>query len=360
MKFSEMTKKERVEAALSLKETDRVPVFDILFSDACIEYFTGRKAPVGEEGLKLKCQAISRMLDMTRAADVAPIVPGDTIDEDGFVTKMDRWLYLGIEKRPFADEEGAVEWLKKANSRMEKDIKNLDLTTYVKNFREEFNKVQNYLGDDTVILIRQSGTGLDDVRHKLGLEIFSYLSIDNPELISEYLELHTEREVKIIHAIADRTLSPCALTFGDIAIKNTLMHAPDWLRREFFPRIKRLNDAYHAHDIKCLFHSDGYLMDIMDSLIETGIDGINPIETTAGMQLSVVKKLYGDKIFITGGIDMSQLLSYGTPEEVYEVSIKAIETASPGYFIGSTTEIDNSARLENVLAMLSAAGVVLK
>jgi hypothetical protein len=54
---------------------------------------------------------------------------------------------------------------------------------------------------------------------------------------------------------------------------------------------------------------------------------------------------------------MSQLLSDGTPEEVLEVCRATLEEAPNGYFIGSTTEIDESSRLENVLAMLQAVGV---
>ena len=91
-------------------------------------------------------------------------------------------------------------------------------------------------------------------------------------------------------------------------------------------------------------------MAVMDELMDTGIDGLNRIETLAGMNVGELKKLYGDKIFLTGGIDMSQLLSYGKSEEVFEVSKKAIKEAPTGYFIGSTTEIDNTSKLENVLA----------
>jgi deoxyribose-phosphate aldolase len=70
------------------------------------------------------------------------------------------------------------------------------------------------------------------------------------------------------------------------------------------------------------------------------------------MDLKEVKRLYGDKLFIAGGIDVSQLLSNGTIEEVKRVCKDAIEAGYPGYFIGSTTELDNGAKLENVLAML--------
>jgi hypothetical protein len=360
MNTNEMTKRERVEATLNLQETDRTPAYDLMLNDACIKHFAGADAPVGEEGVKLKCKAIGKALDMTRSADGGPGVPGSFTDEDGFVYTFNRWCGLGFKSKPFKDEAGAIQWLKKANDRLATQLKNMNVNEIAKSMRERFITIQNYIGDDTVVLIRESGTGLDDVRHKLGLEFFSYINLDEPELIPEFLELYTEIEVKIIRAYADNKLSPCALTYGDIAMKNTLMHSPQWLRKEFIPRIKKLNDAYHEHDIKCLFHSDGNLMEVMDDLIATGIDGLNPIEIVAGMNLSEVSRLYGDKIFFAGGIDMSQLLSNGTPEEVYKVSKEAIETASPGYFIGSTTELDNSARLENILAMLSAAGISTK
>lgn len=105
---SRMTKRERVEATLQRQETDRVPVYDILVNDAVIEHFTGRRPPIGEEGLRLRLQATARSLDMTRMVGVAPQPPGDTVDADGFVHyRQDHWIGGGIRHRPFSDEEGA-------------------------------------------------------------------------------------------------------------------------------------------------------------------------------------------------------------------------------------------------------------
>ncbi len=358
-----MTKRERVEAAMKLQETDRVPVYDLLVNDAVIEYFAGRYPPIGEEGIGLKCKAISRSLDMTRSAAYGPqeigewtTKEGDGGFADGFVYyRSDRYIEGGIKKRPFHNEKGAVVWLKRKNQELKKELKNLDLKKFKEDHHLRFNQIQGYIGDDTVQLLRESGTGLDWIRAAIGLELFSFISVDMPGLISEHMELYVEREIRIIHAIADKRLSPCVLTYGDIACKDRLLHSPDWLRKEFFPRLKRINKAWHEYDIKCLFHSDGYLMDIIPDLIEAGIDGLNPIETLAGMDLKEVKRLCGDKIFIAGGIDISQLLSNGRPEEVRRVCQEAIDIASPGYFIGSTTELDNGSKLENILAMLETA-----
>ncbi|MGC8971626.1 MAG: uroporphyrinogen decarboxylase family protein [bacterium] len=341
----EMTKRERVERTLNLQETDRVPVYDLLYNDSVIEYFTGKAPTPGEEGLKITCEAISKMLDMTRSV-TGPSEPRIYIREDGFVIRQERWTSW-IEEKPFKDEEGARKWLLESIDRLKKT----DIEEIAKGYMSYFNKILSHVGD-TVVLHAQTGTGLDELRWALGIELFSYLSVDEPGLISEYLDAYTDLQVKFIHKIADRRLSPCALTYGDIAAKERLLHSPEWLRKEFFPRLKRLNDAWHEYGIKCLFHSDGYIMEVIPDLIETGIDGLNPIETVAGMDLKEVKRLYGNKLFIAGGIDVSQLLSNGTPEEVREVCKESIQIGYPGYFIGSTTELDNGAKLENVLAML--------
>jgi len=347
-----MSKRERVVAAMNLQETDRVPLFDILLNDAVIEHFSGRFAPFGEEGLKARLEASAKFLDMTRLVTSAPQAPGETATPDGFVhCRLDRWRAGGIRKRPFSDESGAREWL---NGVLKMMRVKPDLKSAVEAFRANHRKVQSYLGDDTVV-VYEYDTGLDWVRYLLGIELFCYVWAEAPELISEYMEISTTNAVDHIHAVTDPAVSPCVMTAGDIAFKGRLMHSPEWLRAEFVPRLKRLNDAAHEHDVKVLFHSDGYLMDIMPDLIESGIDGLNPIETTAGMDLREVKEKYGDKLFLTGGIDISQLMAVGSPDEVREQCREAIAVASPGYFIGSTTELDNGSKLENILAMIETA-----
>jgi hypothetical protein len=61
-----MTKCERVRATFQHQETDRVPLYDMMLNDACIEYFTGSYPPVGSEGARLQTLAVNAMLDMTR------------------------------------------------------------------------------------------------------------------------------------------------------------------------------------------------------------------------------------------------------------------------------------------------------
>ena len=65
-----------------------------------------------------------------------------------------------------------------------------------------------------------------------------------------------------------------------------------------------------------------------------------------------IRKAYPDWILM-GGIDASQLLPFGTEEEVRAVVRKTIDEAGAQgrLWLGSTTEIHPAVKLENVLAM---------
>lgn len=354
--MASMTKRERVLAAFNHQETDRVPLYDLMLNDDCIEYFTGVYPPYGEEGAKRQAQAVNHMLDMARGVGAAPRKPPVDFTDDPVLLEYARYSSLTYKHNAIKSYEAAVDWAKNQIQQLSKWRENINPQNAAEQTRNHFEKLYGWMGEDhTVCCLRQSGVGLDTIRGTMGIEYFSYMCADDPGIASEYLELCTEQEVAFIHAVADPQISPFALTFGDIAMKDKLLHSPQWLRQEFFPRLKRLNDAYHEHGILCLFHSDGYLMEIMTDLIDTGIDGINPMETVAGMDVGEVYRLYGDRLFLTGGIDMSQLLSHGTQDQVREVCRKTVKDAPTGYFMGSTTEIDNSSRLENVLAMMEVS-----
>jgi len=208
---------------------------------------------------------------------------------------------------------------------------------------------------DPAVLIVESLPGLTHMYHQLGQELFSYLLVEQPGLVDEWAEALCAAELRRIECIADAELIPLALTADDIAYKTGPLFSPAWLRRVFMPRLKRLNDAWHERGALCVFHSDGNLWPVMDDLIATGIDGLNPLETLAGMHPKALREAY-PKLALTGGIDVSQLLTFGTPEEVRETCRAAIrDTGGRGYLMGSTTELHWDVKLENAVAMFETA-----
>jgi hypothetical protein len=356
-----LTKRERVMRTIRFQETDRVPLYDILENDAIIEHYAGQALTVPDGG-RIKGLAIGRTLDMTRMPR-GPRAPGQQRMENGILLQCERWTQWIVE-RPFCDMPSLVEWVKGEVERAEALVYD---RAYAEQVHREVRERQAVFAegdptgrDDPTVLVLESGVGLTEMYWMAGMEMFSYLLSDHPGLVEEWLDARHRSELRRVAAIADPDLIPVALTYDDLAYKTGPIFAPTWLRAHWMPRLAQLVDAWHARDTVCLFHSDGNLWSLLDDLVAAGIDGLNPLEVMAGMTVKGVRERY-PQLFLTGGIDVSQLLSFGTQQEVRAVCRQAIaDTGGVGYFLGSTTELHWDVRLENAVAMFETAWEMIK
>lgn len=348
-----LTRRERVMRTIRFQPVDRIATYDILENDGVIEHYAGEPAtPIN--GDRVKGKAIGRCLDMTRMPE-GPRKEALLDSENGLRYKIERWTTWIVE-RPFHDLETLIPWIKRHIAQLNAWQPDAE---FIASFHEYIRRHQLFFAagcevrDDVPVLVMPSHVGVDHMHSLVGLELFSLLTMCEPDLMEEWFESIHQAELRRVHAVADAALMPIVLTHDDIASKNGPLFSPDWLRRYEIPRLKALVNAWHAHDTICLFHSDGNLMPILDDLVSTGIDGLNPLETLAGMSIHEVRARYGDRLFLTGGIDVSQLMEHGTPEEVRARCQEAIaEADGMGYFLGSTTEILPSLPPENAIAML--------
>jgi len=353
-----MTARQRIECTLRGEIPDRVPVFDLIQHIPLIEYVTGEKLTLAN-GLDLLCKTIGGRLDITRGI-AAPAEEKTIHQEDGFVYKQEWWTTWLIE-RPFHDVAGLLDYIPR-NIEEIHNRKFGDMFTFAgksnvwgassKSPREQFLELQEKVGENTVIFPNESPVGLDTAHVRAGLDLLAYAYSENPQLVSDWLEALNWAEIQRVHETADPALSPVALVYSDIAGTADLMFSPKFLRQEFFPRLVKLVAAWHEHGVKVIFHSDGNLWAVLDDFCQAGIDGINPLEPLSTMYAGDIHRVYPDWILM-GGIDVSQLIPFGTEAEVRATVRKTIDEAGATgrLWIGSTTEIHPAAKLENVLAM---------
>ncbi|MGQ9733371.1 MAG: uroporphyrinogen decarboxylase family protein, partial [Candidatus Zipacnadales bacterium] len=67
---------------------------------------------------------------------------------------------------------------------------------------------------------------------------------------------------------------------------------------------------------KVILHSDGNIGPLLDRFIEIGFDGINPVEPKAELDPVALRKRYGDRLALLGGLDNAHILPQGDPAEV--------------------------------------------
>jgi uroporphyrinogen decarboxylase len=101
-------------------------------------------------------------------------------------------------------------------------------------------------------------------------------------------------------------------------------------------------------------HCDGNLWPIIDMMIDSGFDCLDPIDPIAGMDIAEVKAKFGDRVAVKGNVDCAQTLTFGTVEEVIEETKQAMRKGRPGggYILSSGNSIHSTVKPQNYLAML--------
>lgn len=100
----------------------------------------------------------------------------------------------------------------------------------------------------------------------------------------------------------------------DWGAQHSLLISPKLWREFFKPLYKDYCDLAHSRGKYVLMHSDGYIMDIIDDLIEVGIDAVNA--QIFCMDIEKLADLYHGKIAFWGEIDRQYLLTFGKPKEI--------------------------------------------
>ncbi len=125
------------------------------------------------------------------------------------------------------------------------------------------------------------------------------------------------------------------------------------------PRQKEVIDFIKARtDAYICIHSCGSIRQFIPSLIENGIDAINPVQVSAAdMDPAELKAEFGDRLSFWGGIDTQHILPNGSPEEVAAETRRIIEILGEngGYVLNSVHNIQADVPPENIIAMFETA-----
>ena len=128
----------------------------------------------------------------------------------------------------------------------------------------------------------------------------------------------------------------------------------------FLPNFKKQNDWVHRNTgWKTWQHTCGSVTRIIPLLIETGLDILNPVQTSAaGMDPAWLKREFGSRItFWGGGVDTQRTLPFATAEEVEREVADRIRTFAPGggFVFNTIHNIQQGTPPENIMAAYETA-----
>jgi len=369
-----MTSRERVLAALSHRQPDRVPL-DLGGTRNSTMVVEGYERLQRHFGLTDEPKIIERMMRvveidegvLTRLRiDTRPVFPGAATKgltaDLGPRRYRDMW---GVER---AQPEGSY-YYDLAGSPLAGDIAVQDLLKYPwpdpddPGFTAGLNDRARWIREhtDAASVLALPPAFVHISQYLRGFEDWFCDFVVEPKR----LEVLFDAILDVTMAIATRQLQAVGrevdvvLTSDDLGSQNAfLVSREHYLRyikprqQRFFRQIKNLTPA------KVVFHSCGSVVSIIDDLIEMGVDGLNPVQPqAAGMNPADLKKKYRGRMAFWGGTDAQGIVPRGTVADVKKMVERLIDDMAEGggYIFSNCHNIQPDVPLENVLAMFEHA-----
>lgn len=335
------TKKERVMAVLSGEIPDRIPIYECLLNDGILEHFGGKPIAAGDK--EALTRACSGCLDISHPI-FGPYEPGEVILPDGKRKVYERWTEWTI---PLHGRtlENMLENIKKEIEEFEAYKPDVN---EVRQWKKHAKEMNGFSGDMVYIHVGVELAILPDT-----MEEGIYLYADYPELVLRWNKVKNRKHLLWLDAIADSEDSPVMIIWNDLGIKGRLIYPEYMLEKLFYPALRDACELIHSKGMKVLFHCDGNVNEIMESLVQFRIDAFNPLEISSGMDYASYKEKFGKRVPLVGGLDAVEILALGSVDRVVEETKRLISIAGKdgGLIAGSASgEIDNSMPPENVLA----------
>ena len=345
-----MTTKERFLRILNHREADRVPVQDSPWAGT-IRRWEREGMPHGMD--------YRDFLDIDETegmgVDISPRYEQKVLEEtDAYAIVTSPW---GVTMKNFKEEDSTPEFLdftikdstiwQDAKKRMTVDESRLNLPYLEENYPKwaadgRWVEANFWFGFDVA---HSWMSGTETILIALALE---------PEWVMDIVGTYLDRCIAHFDMLWDMGYRFDAINWpDDMGYKGTAFFSNDMYRKVLQSAHGRAVAYAHEKGIFARLHSCGDIMKLLPDILATGIDILNPLEVKAGMDVLGIKKAYGHRLSLHGGIN-------AVLWDQKEAVIAEIEKNVPilkengGYIFASDHSIPNSVSLDTIREVIAA------
>lgn len=157
-----------------------------------------------------------------------------------------------------------------------------------------------------------------------GFEQFLVDLYESPERATRILDMVFDFELNIIRRFCDFPID--AVAFGDDwGTQRGLIVSPDIWKKHFLHRYSRQFDLIHKAGKKVWFHTCGDVYDIIELLIECGVDVIELLQPDI-IGIDRLAKDFGGRVCFCCSVDHQRVAIRGTREEIFAYAAHLHET----------------------------------
>jgi MtaA/CmuA family methyltransferase len=317
-----MTPRERAVAALEGRLPDRVPCVPLIDTSYAAAV---AGIPVGECFINPEAYAAALVATLERHPDIDGISINiglsDDVVEDHVVVKGVHTVRTrgGLTWMVPENDIGSIEHCEitdLTDSRIDSDeyLMHACLRT-LKAIPEAIRR--KYLINTTV-------TGpYSQVAFLLGVNNLMLATVDDPDGLEAAIRRRVPFALQWVDELA--ALDPGCIWIGEGFASNSLV-GRDTYRRFVMPYERAVVERIHSHGKTALLHICGQLDSSMESLLETGSDGV---EIDWQVDLANAKHRIGSEMTLKGNLNTSTLIA-ASPDAIYQLTREALRLGKPG------------------------------
>lgn len=191
--------------------------------------------------------------------------------------------------------------------------------------------------------------GFDELRQLMGEEELCIACYEQPELLQNMLETISDMVAQVIEQAGELVPIDCISIHEDMAGKSGPLFGPAQVRQFMEPYYRKIwHAAKQAGAVFFSQDSDGNINPIVSSLLDCGVTDIFPCEPAAGMDIVELRRKYGNRVALKGGIDKFALR--GTRQDIrreLEDKMRPEMLGKGGVVFALDHRIPNGVPLEN-------------
>lgn len=350
--MTEMTTRQRFERMFQHREADRVPMIGSPWNTT-IERWQREGMPADAEFSKYF--GLDRVVGV--AGDTSPRYEEKVIEEtDEYIVRFDSW---GTTSMNWKHTGSTPHWMGRtvvdratwdaAKARMMMGPERIDWRNLEQNYpawRKDGCWIQGCLWFGF------------DVTHArvVGTEQLLIWMADDPELVIDIFNTELDCSLQLLEMIWDRGYHFDSIFWcDDMGYRNGTFFSVDMYREILKPIQKRAIEWAHARGIVAHLHSCGNINGFIDELVDIGLNALNPLEVKAGMEPLHLKKTYGDRLVLHGGINAMLWNDLDLIETEIRRLLPELKQGG-GYIFQEDHSIPDSVSLEDYRRIVKLAG----
>lgn len=340
--MSEMTTHERYARMFAHKEADRIPVIDAPWPTT-IERWHREGMPEGADYVDFF--GLDRIYSI--GADNGPRWPEEVIEEtEEYRIVKTSW---GVTYKNWKHMASTPEYLdftvrdrdswREAKERMRPDPDRIDWNALKRDYPK----------------YREAGSwisycfwfGFDITHaHMVGTENILMMLAEDPEWCADMFQHELDVHIALFDQIWDAGYRADEIFWpDDMGYRQHTFFSLDTYREVLKPVHKKACDWAHAKGLKVHLHSCGFVQTLIPDLLEIGVDALNPLEVKAGMDPIALKKQYGDRLVLHGGVNAVLWEDFDAIAAEMERVIPVVKE-NGGYIFSSDHSVPDSVSLE--------------